>query len=415
MTDTLITETVLKESPAAWKKSVFILPAFIAGAGFLFFIFFAVTAHPEKAWLAYLVNFLFFTLLSAGGLLFSTLMHFTRARWSHGLASVAEAFSAFFPVSFLLFILLFIGQNHVFPWLGQDLHGKEVWLNIPFLFFRDFVAFLILYGLGFAYLYQALKFRLKHAKKNTRLKQFLFNRFEKTPHSPEMIKKRMTVFAGWYMFAFALVLALTGFDLVMSMDPHWYSTLFGAYTFIKAIFAGFGAIILLAALLHLNPNTVFTLSPSELGKLSTLFFGFSIVWGDFFYSQFVVLWYGNIPEETAYIIERTMTKPWNGLAWTVFLSCFIMPFIILLSRKIKESPWCMVLVSSWVLAGLWIEHFLLLGPCYLHSGPGAFPVGISEVIISTGFLALLVLTLLFYFKEFPDVLEKGSGEVVQWK
>jgi len=410
-----MTDTVIKTPSLARKKTVFILPSLIAGAGFLFFIFFAVTAHPEKAWPAYLVNFLFFTLLSAGGLLFSTLMHFTRARWSHGLASVAEAFSAFFPVSFLLFILLFMGRNQVFPWLGQDLHGKEVWLNIPFLFFRDAAAFLILYGLGFGYLYQALQFRLKHAKKNTRLKQFLFNRFEKNPHSPETIKKRMTLFAGWYMFAFALVLALIGFDLVMSMDPHWYSTLFGAYTFIKAIFAGFGAIILLAALLHLNPNTPFTLSPSELGKLSTLFFGFSIVWGDFFYSQFVVIWYGNIPEETAYIIERTMTKPWSGLAWSVFLSCFIMPFIILLSRKIKESPWCMVFVSAWVLAGLWIEHFLLLGPCYLHPGPGAFPLGIGELIISAGFIALLVLTLLFYFKEFPEVLEKGSGEVVQWK
>jgi Ni/Fe-hydrogenase subunit HybB-like protein len=410
-----MTDTVIKAPSLARKKTVFILPALIAGAGFLFFIFFAVTTHPEKAWLAYLVNFLFFTLLSAGGLLFSTLMHFTRARWSHGLAPVAEAFSAFFPVSFLLFILLFMGRNHVFPWLGQDLHGKEVWLNLPFLFSRDAAAFLILYGLGFGYLYQALQFRLKHAEKNTRLKQFLFNRFEKASRSAETIKKRMTVFAGWYMFAFALVLALTGFDLVMGMDPHWYSTLFGAYTFIKAIFAGFGALILLAALLHLNPNTPFTLSPSELGKLSTLFFGFSIVWGDFFYSQFVVLWYGNIPEETAYIIERTMTSPWNGLAWTVFLSCFIMPFIILLSRKIKESPWCMVFVSAWVLAGLWIEHFLLLGPCYLHPGPGAFPVGIGELIISTGFLALLILTLLFYFKEFPEVLEKGSGEVVQWK
>jgi Ni/Fe-hydrogenase subunit HybB-like protein len=409
------TDTVLKEPLVTLQKNILIIPAIIAGAGFLFFIFFAATAHPEKAWLVYLTNFLFFTALSAGGLLFSTLMHFTKAASLHNLAKIAEAFAAFFPVSFILFILLFIGHNHVFTWTGVDLHGKGVWLNIPFLFFRDFMAFLILYVLGFGYLYHALKFRLKNAGKETRLKKILFKFFEKTPHDAEATRKRMTLFAGWYMLAFAMVFALTGFDLVMSMDPHWYSTLFGAYTFIKAIYMGFGAVILLAAILHLAPNLPFTLSSSQLRDLSTLFFGFSIVWGDFFYSQFLVIWYGNIPEETAYIIERTMTAPWKYLAWTVFIVCFIMPFIILLSRKIKESPLCMIVVSSCVLAGMWIEHFLLLGPNYLDHEPGIFPIGISEVIITLGFLALLILAIIFYFRQFPELLKKDSGEAVQWK
>lgn len=408
-------DTAFTKPSAPLNKSVFFIPALIAGGGFLFFIILAATGHPEKAWLAYLTNFMFFTVLSCGGLLFSTLMHFTKARWSHTFAAVAEAFSAFFPVSFVLFILLFIGQNYVFPWVGEDLHGKEVWLNVPFLFARDSVAFLILYSLGFGYLYHSLKFRLKTAPKNTRLKTFLFKRFEQSAHDPETIKRRMTVFAGWYMFAFAMCLSLIGFDLVMSADPHWYSTLFGAYTFIKAIFAGFGAIILLVSLLHLNPKVPFTLTPSQLADMSTLFFGFSIVWGDFFYSQFVVIWYGNIPEESAYIIERTMTHPWSILAWTVFLGCFILPFIILLSRKIKQSPRCMIVVSSCVLAGLWIEHFLLLGPSFLAHDPAVFPIGFGELIITLGFLGLFIISILAYFKELPEALKINSGEVVQWK
>jgi len=408
-------DTAFTEPSAPFNKSVFFIPALIAGGGFLFFILLAATGHPEKAWLAYLTNFMFFTVLSCGGLLFSTLMHFTKARWSHTFAAVAEAFSAFFPVSFVLFVLLFIGQNYVFPWVGQDLHGKEVWLNVPFLFARDSVAFLILYSLGFGYLYHSLKFRLKTAPKNTRLKTFLFKRFEQSLHDPEIIKRRMTVFAGWYMFAFAMCLSLIGFDLVMSADPHWYSTLFGAYTFIKAIFAGFGALILLVSLLHLNPKVPFTLTPAQLADMSTLFFGFSIVWGDFFYSQFVVIWYGNIPEESAYIIERTMTHPWRILAWTVFLCCFILPFIILLSRKIKQSPKCMIVISSCVLAGLWIEHFLLLGPSFLAHDPAVFPIGFGELIITLGFLGLFSISILAYFKELPEALKIDSGEVVQWK
>ena len=149
--------------------------------------------------------------------------------------------------------------------------------------------------------------------------------------------------------------------------------------------------------------------------MSTLFFGFSIVWGDFFYSQFVVIWYGNIPEESAYIIERTMTHPWNILAWTVFLSCFILPFIILLSRKIKQSPRCMIIISSCVLAGLWIEHFLLLGPSFLAHDPAVFPIGVGELIISLGFLGLFSIAIIAYFKELPETLKTNSGEGVQWK
>ncbi len=409
------TDTEFKEPLIIFKKSGLVIPLVVACTGFLFFIFFAANVHPEKAWLVYLTNFLFFTALSAGGLLFSTLMHFTKAKWSFKFAAIAESFAAFFPVSFILFILLFLGQNHVFTWMGIDLHGKDVWLNVPFLFFRDFIAFLILYCLGFAYLYHSLKFRLLNTKNETWLKQVLFRHFNKSSQTSEIIKHRMTIFSGWYMFAFAMVFALTGFDLVMSMDPHWYSTLFGAYTFIKAIYAGFGAIILLTCILHLTTSLSFKIPSSQLRDMSTLFFGFSIVWGDFFYSQFVVIWYGNIPEETAYIIERTMTAPWSWLAWIVFIICFIMPFIILLNGKIKESPLCMIVVSTFVLAGLWIEHFLLLGPSYLGHNSGIFPINISEIIITLGFLALLILAVLFYFRQLPDVLEGESAKGVQWK
>jgi len=409
------TDTTLKEPLPTRKKNIPIIPVLVAIAGFLFFIFLAATAHPEKAWLIYLTNFLFFTALSAGGVLFSALMHFTKATSSHNVARIAEAFAAFFPVSFILFLILFIGHNHIFTWLGQDLHDKGVWLNVPFLFTRDLIAYLILYSLGFAYLYNSLKFRLKKSDAETRLKRFLFKNSDNIPDDHEAIKKRMTIFAGWYLFSFAMVFALTGFDLVMSMDPHWYSTLFGAYTFIKAIYAGFGSLILLSCILHLSPNIPFCLSSSQLRDISTLFFGFSIVWGDFFYSQFVVIWYGNIPEETAYIIERTMTTPWRYLAWTVFIVCFIMPFIILLNGKIKETPWCMIVVSSCVLAGLWIEHFLLLGPSYLLHNPELFSLGLDAVGVTLGFLALLIIVIIFYFREFPELLEYDPGRTVQWK
>jgi len=220
----------------------------------------------------------------------------------------------------------------------------------------------------------------------------------------------MTFLAGWFMFAFALVLALVGFDLVMSMDAHWFSTLFGAYSFVKAIYSGFGALIIVAAILHMSSSQSFRLTAKQFRDMSTLFFGFSLVWADFFYCQFLVIWYGNIPEETTYIIKRTMIQPWNIVAWTVFIGCFIMPFILLLSGKLKELPQFMIVICTLVLAGFWLEHFLLLAPNYLQ-GIDTLPIGINEIIITAGFLGLFAVSLNAYLRQFPELLDNSAGEV----
>ena len=402
--------SVTAESPPSGGKLLQLILLLIAGAGFLYFIYLAASGNPKQAWLIYLVNFLFFSALAHGAMLFSTLMHFTGAKWSRALSGVAEAFSAFFPLSFVLFLILFIGQDHLFTWLGEDLHGKEVWLNVPFLFTRDLVGILILYVLGFIYLYHSLWFRLNRSQENTWLKRFLYKRWESGFADLEKVNRRMIFLAGWFMFTFAIVLSLLGFDLVMSMDAHWFSTLFGAYSFVKAIYSGFGALIIVAAILHMSSSYSFSLTGKQFRDISTLFFGFSIVWADFFYCQFLVIWYGNIPEETAYIIKRTMVQPWNIVAWVVFIGCFILPFILLLSGKLKELPQFMIVICTLVLAGFWMEHFLLLAPNYIKEAE-TVPIGISEVIITAGFLGLFVVSISAYLKQFPELLDIKAGEV----
>ena len=153
----------------------------VAVAGLAVFAIQAAGGDAARAWQAYLVNFLLFSAIAHGALLFSTLMHTVKARWSGPLADLAEAFSAFFPVSFVLFLILFLGGEHVFPWLHHDLHGKEVWLNLPFLFGRDFVGLLILYGLGFAYLYHALWFKLRRRGASGALAVRLWQRWQQHP------------------------------------------------------------------------------------------------------------------------------------------------------------------------------------------------------------------------------------------
>ncbi len=379
------------------------LCSLLTAAGLVAFVSQAVGENAARAWQSYLVSFLLFSAIAHGAVLFSTLMHVVRARWSGPLSSLAEAFTSFFPVSFVLFLVLFIGQRHLFPWLGHDLHGKEAWLNVPFLFSRDMVGLLLLHGLGLAYLYHVLWLKMGSQSGGGSLFQWLHRRWQGSSRDPERYLRRATVLALLYMFVFAVVLSLLGYDLVMSMDPHWYSTLFGAYSFIKAIYVGFGALIIAAAVLHMSRRNAFTLKASQFHDIGKLFFAFGLVWADFFYAQFVVIWYGNIPEETAYVIERTMTAPWNVLAWTVLAVCFVGPFLILLNKRIKTIPTAMIVICSVVIVGMWLEHFLLLGPVFYHHAE-TLPLSWFDPVIAIGFLGLLIAAVLFYLRQFPAAL-----------
>jgi hypothetical protein len=381
----------------------------LAAAGALIFIAVALAGNPARAWQAYLLNFLFFSAIAQGAVLFSALMHTVKARWSGPLADVAESFAAFFPVSLVLFVILFIGQQYVFPWLHEDLHGKEVWLNVPFMFGRDLAGLCLLYGFGLAFLYHRLYFTLKERGASGPIARRLQAHWNKRPPNEARMAGRMTVFAILYLLAFALVLSLVGFDLVMATDPHWYSTLFGAYCFVKSVFIGFGALIILSSLLHLSRRNGYTVAENQFHDIGKLFFAFCLVWADFFYAQFVVIWYGNISEETAYIIERTMAAPWNVLAWIVFFGCFLAPFLILLNRRIKTMPKAMTVICSAVIAGIWLEHYLLLGPSFHHHAR-SLPLGWVEVAVGIGFFGLLAAAVTAYFKQFPELLQMKTLE-----
>jgi Ni/Fe-hydrogenase subunit HybB-like protein len=381
----------------------------LAAAGALAFIGAAASGYPARAWQAYVLNFLFFSAIAQGAVLFSALMYTVKAKWSGPLSDIAESFAAFFPVSLLLFVLLLLGRRYVFPWLHEDLHGKEVWLNLPFLFTRDFAALVLLYGLGLVFVYHRLYFTLADRGASGALGRRLLARWQKKAPDEHRWASRTGVFAILYLLAFALVLSLIGYDMVMAADPEWYSTLFGAYCFVKSIFIGFGALIVLGALLHMNKQNGYRLEDTQFIDIGKLFFAFCLVWADFFYAQFVVIWYGNLPEETAYIIKRTMTAPWNALAWTVFVTCFITPFLILLNRRFKTMPKAMITLCLAVLAGIWLEHYLLLGPAF-HPHVRHLPLGWLEAVMAVGFFGLLAAAVTAYFRQFPELLTVGADE-----
>jgi len=219
----------------------------------------------------------------------------------------------------------------------------------------------------------------------------------------------MTVLGVLYLVAYVLVLSLISFDLVMSMDPHWFSTLFAPYSFVKAFYLGLGALIILSSVFSLTQKGNCSLSPAHFHDLGKLYFAFCLVWADFFYVQLLVIWYGNIPEEATYVIQRVMTLPWKPLAWTVFVASFLIPFFILLNKKVKAHALFMLCLCSLVIIGLWLEHLLLLGPA-LHHHAAVLPLGPTDGLISLGFLGLMALAITIFFRRFPEYIPVAEGK-----
>ena len=317
--------TELTQKPAQLKKSAltgFLAMVVVGFAGFLMMMF---QGASDRAWQAFLMSFLLFSGMAQGSVLFSVIMHLTKARWSKSLVPLAESFSAFFPVSMLSYVLLFIGREDLFPWLHHEINGKAVWLNLPFLFLRDIAGLGVLYGVGILFILQS-----KKCKELTSTKDL------------DKIKRRMSFLGVVYALLFAIVGSLLAYDLVMSAAPHFISTLFGAYSFIRNLYLGIAGLIIMALVFHINPLVEIKLRSNQLHDLGKLLFGFCLVWADFFYCQLVVIWYGNIPEETHYLILRTISQPWRGLAWFVFIVCFVLPFVILLNKAVKMKPRIMI-------------------------------------------------------------------------
>jgi hypothetical protein len=203
--------------------------------------------------------------------------------------------------------------------------------------------------------------------------------------------------------AYAFVLSLLAFDLIMSLDPHWYSTLFGAYYFMGSFYSGLSALYLLSQIFqrfsgsgeliraHLHPHHI-----HDLGKLV---FAFCLFTGYLFYVQFLVIWYGNLPEETRYVILRVRFTPWEPVAWTILALIFIVPFLGLLRRKNKMNPAVILFLSGSILVGMWLERFILVAPSIWKGEE--LPLGLMEVLISAGFLGLLALSLTAFLRRVP--------------
>jgi hypothetical protein len=205
------------------------------------------------------------------------------------------------------------------------------------------------------------------------------------------------------LFLWVITVSLWGFDLVMTLDPIWYSGLFGGYFVVSTLYTGFALLSILTV--RANARGLATVPPGAVQDVAKLQFAMSIMWMYFFWSQYLVIWYGNVPIETRFVVRRFFVQPWQTLAWIVMIVGWLIPFLYLLKRLTGRPPQRhtpLVVIAAFGLVAIFLERLLVIVPSVL---PGAgLPLGWRELFITGGFLGLFVLSRRWFFARFRPVL-----------
>ena len=364
-------------------------------AGLIAFLWGVTGPAALRAWQAYLINFVYWTGLSFGAVLFVAVLNMTNAVWGRPLKRLAESLGTFLPASFILFWVLYLGKDKIFPWIKDPLPEKQSWLNPGFLFARDGTALFLLTAFSLTLIY----YSVKGDKQAVGLSTGAPGNVSSQEAQEGFCWRAQRALSPVIGILYAFVLSLLAFDLIMTLDPHWYSTLFGAYYFMGSFYLALAALYFLSFLGRNAFGLKEIIHPHHLHDLGKLVFAFCIFTGYLFYVQFLVIWYGNLPEETRYVILRVKLTPWEPLAWIVLATTFIIPFLLLLRRKIKMAPLPMMIVSGIILAGMWMERFLLIAPS-IWKGEG-IPLGFLEVLITGGFVGIMGLGMILFLGRVP--------------
>ena len=306
---------------------------------------------PDRAWRALLINFVYFSGLATGLVVWPAATILSRGKWAGPLERTALAGVTFAPFSIAAFAALWIGRTHWADWMNEELPAISVWLNSPSLFMRDGIALVLLWAL-------AVWFVLWAGHRGRK------------------------VLAGWFALTFCMVWSLLAFDLVMALDPHWVSTLFGAYFFITNLYIGMAAWTFLALLLH-PPGDRGT-RQDDLGKLIV---AFSLASTYMMFSQLLPIWYENLGHEVRFVIPRLRFAPWRWVSLGLLMTVYLGPLVLLLTRWSKKTSWYLGAMAMMVLVGMWIERWWLIAPTL----GGACRLGGAEGSITTAFVGALAL------------------------
>jgi len=355
------------------------------GIGALIFII-GLFVAPDRAWRAFHANWLFFTGLSSAGVTFVAVQRITTARWSRGVIRFMEAYVTFLPIALLFFLItLVFGRNYVFPWTHEAYPNaqKATYFNPAFLSIRDILVLGLMVFLGIWYIYTSVRLdvgRLPEwgAKWAAGIRARMRNGFgeeRREIHSTHSLQGKLAVFQ---VLLFGFGWSVLGWDLSMGLTLHFQSTLYSWWFFM----GGWLCALMLFALLvrawssHLD-GADGLITETHFHDIGKLCFAFTAFWGYLTFGQYLVIWYGNMAEETFFMRLRLIT-PWKWVTVASVVLVFFAPFFGLLSRsaKVKRAPMTVFALCS--LVGMWLMRYIEVYPSEYGVVP-SLPFSIWEI------------------------------------
>ncbi|MDH4199007.1 MAG: hypothetical protein OEV66_01375 [Spirochaetia bacterium] len=343
---------------------------------------------PARAWAGMLVlGFYLMTIGLFGG--FFTSMHFiSGSKWSVVLRRVSESmFYVLIAAAVFLGIVVIFGMHHLYEWSHEEvmandqiLQKKAAYLNRPFFIARVIVYFVSWFAMG------------------TMLRKYSLKQDGNTDKPSRGVLSAIS--AGW-MIIFVYFLELCSIDLIMSLEPHWSTTMFPMYTFAGLVCSGFGVLIILTATIQKHGGLK-SMTPEhfhDLGKFQFAFVGF---WAYIAFCQHMLTWYANLPEETVYL-ERRLHGIWGGYTAFLWVGHFIIPFLILLSSKIKRNPNQLAKVSWWIVFMGFVDVVWLVYGGIQHENIHGYPFKWMEMGLFLGAIGIIGYSVLnAYAKVHPE-------------
>jgi hypothetical protein len=342
--------------------------------------------HPDQVgrfWHAYLIAVVYFTSISLGGLFFVIVQHLTGAHWGVVVRRLGEFIAMGIGVCAMMWIPIWLsllaGNASLYEWNAEgitDLHsphydvlvdGKSPYLNTPFFIARSVFFFLLWFVIARFYFRSSLDQDRAHDNRPMRWVRTL---------------------AGVSMLAFALSVTFASFDWMMTLMPSWFSTIFGVYYFAGCAVAIFAALSVTVYLLQARGILTRTVTVEHYHDLGKLLFGFIVFWAYIAFSQFMLIWYADLPEETSWYAQRQFGSSEVGIPLPVtllFVVHFFIPFLGLLSRHVRRSKRAMAFWGVYMLLVHWFDLYFIVGMQQHKGGEGwLWPIGLTELLVTLG-------------------------------
>ena len=334
--------------------------------------------YPAQFFRSYLFAYVFWIGLALGSLAITLLHHLSGGRWGAVIRRILESGTRTFPLLALLFLPLAAGVRSIYVWTDQQkmaadavLQQKSIYLNLPFFFVRAAIYFAVWLVLA-----------------------NLLNKWSKQEDeaSTPALQSKFQFLGGFGLLLYGLTATFASVDWMMSLEPHWFSTIYGLLVIVGQVLSAFAFVIAVTQLLMQYKPLSEALNTTLFHDLGKLMFAFVFIWAYLAFSQFLIIWSGNLPEEIPWYKHR-LSHGWQSIGLILVLFHFAVPFLLLLSRDLKKNPKILATIAIGVLVMRVVDLYWMVGPEF-H--PHGLTVHLLDILLPIGMGGIW---LAFFFKQ----------------